>query len=325
MLFTTDTSSNKVLERLKQDSAAVFARHETFTPRFGWLKKGFEAVVEDPEVFLDKDASVKLGVGKNMVKSIRYWCMAFKLIEEITDKTTRKRTYQPTEFGSQLLGTDGWDPFLEKNASLWLLHWRFLQPSCHATSWFFAFNGFRFLDFSADDLYFSLRDFCDEIAQATAVSDSSLKSDISCFLRMYGGMGEGKGPLEDTINSPFSALGLVRRLEGSKKYQFRVGPKQSLPDELVVASCLEYAAMERGELSSINVQQLLFGVSSPGQVFKLTESAICGAIERASKQEPNISLSDTAGLLQLQFKEKPQAIADRFTASVYSKKRKIRK
>ena len=44
----------------------IFARHETFHPRFGWLKKGFDAAVEEPEVFLREDAPVQLGVGKNI-------------------------------------------------------------------------------------------------------------------------------------------------------------------------------------------------------------------------------------------------------------------
>jgi hypothetical protein len=52
----------------------VFARHETFHPRFGWLKKGFDLAKQDPDIFLREDAPVRLGVGKNMVSAIRYWC-----------------------------------------------------------------------------------------------------------------------------------------------------------------------------------------------------------------------------------------------------------
>jgi hypothetical protein len=33
---------------------AIFARHETFHPRFGWLKKGFKSAVHYPGVFLEK-------------------------------------------------------------------------------------------------------------------------------------------------------------------------------------------------------------------------------------------------------------------------------
>lgn len=47
----------------------TFARHETFHPRWGWLKKGFEMSGIDSRIFLAEFAPVKLGVGKNMVRA----------------------------------------------------------------------------------------------------------------------------------------------------------------------------------------------------------------------------------------------------------------
>jgi hypothetical protein len=61
------------------EEAPVFARHETFAVRSGWLKKGFDAASDDEAIFLDDDAPLRLGVGKNMVRAIRYWCHAFKV------------------------------------------------------------------------------------------------------------------------------------------------------------------------------------------------------------------------------------------------------
>ena len=50
----------------------IFARHETFHPRFGWLKKGFDKVSENGEIFSNDMAPVVMGVGKNMVNAIKY-------------------------------------------------------------------------------------------------------------------------------------------------------------------------------------------------------------------------------------------------------------
>jgi hypothetical protein len=47
-------------------ASPAFARHETFHPRFGWLKKGFDAAVRDQHIFTREEAPVILGVGKNM-------------------------------------------------------------------------------------------------------------------------------------------------------------------------------------------------------------------------------------------------------------------
>ena len=47
----------------------IFSRHETFHPRFGWLKKGFDKAHEDNAIFSKESAPVVLGVGKNKPSS----------------------------------------------------------------------------------------------------------------------------------------------------------------------------------------------------------------------------------------------------------------
>ena len=66
----------------------IFARHETFHPRFGWFKKGFDK----NEVFSTnkKGATTILGVGKNMVNSIRYWSLAFKTYNNVISNACAK-------------------------------------------------------------------------------------------------------------------------------------------------------------------------------------------------------------------------------------------
>ncbi|MCW6038069.1 DUF4007 family protein [Spirulina subsalsa FACHB-351] len=197
--------------------AIAFARHETFAPRFGWLKKGFDRTLEEDRIFLREDAPVKLGVGKNMVKSIRYWCHAFKVLEDD----------QPTDFGQQLLGEQGWDSYLEDPASLWLLHWKLLETPCDATAWKFMFNQFRSAEFTSEDLLNQLSDERDRLAPR--IADSSLRKDISCILRMYVEQSPQKWKGEDSLNCPFTELGLITRAGDSRHYTFRIGYKPNLP------------------------------------------------------------------------------------------------
>ena len=63
-----------------------FSGHETFPFRYPWLKKGFDAVRGNGEVFQREDAITTLGVGKNMVRAIRHWCLAAGVIEENRDE-----------------------------------------------------------------------------------------------------------------------------------------------------------------------------------------------------------------------------------------------
>lgn len=54
---------------------------------------GYDYVVENKN-FNDEDAVVRLGVGKNMVSSIRFWLKAFNIVDN---------NDSPTEFGKKLL------------------------------------------------------------------------------------------------------------------------------------------------------------------------------------------------------------------------------
>ncbi len=277
----------------------VFARHETFHPRFGWLKKGFDLAAADPEVFLGDDAPVRLGVGKNMVRSIRYWCAAFKLLEDD----------RPTDFGKQLL--DHWDPYLEDPASLWLLHWKLLESPNLATAWDFLFNHFRPVEFSVEDLFYQLGEYRDR--EAPRISDSSLKKDVSCALRMYVRQAEkASGKLqisEDSLDCPFTELGLIHTAGDARHYMFRMGPKPTLPPEVIVYACLYHQSQTASKASTLPIANLLYDPGSPGLVLKLTESALCGAIEVVARQWRQINLSDAAGKLQFSFEDEPSQLA----------------
>lgn len=89
-----------------------FSGHESFHCKSLWLKKGYDYLL-DGNSFTDVDAVAKLGVGKNMVASIRFWLRAFNIskADEITDIATYL-------FDAE----NGRDPFAEDLNTLWILH-----------------------------------------------------------------------------------------------------------------------------------------------------------------------------------------------------------
>jgi hypothetical protein len=286
----------------KPKAPAAFARHETFHPRFGWLKKGYDLALADPGIFLRDDAPVLLGVGKNMVRSIRYWCSTFKVLAEEDGQI------RPARLGRQLLDDDGWDPFLENPASLWWLHWNLLKAPCTATAWAFAFGEFQAAEFTPEHLVDELRDYANGFSGT--IADSSLRKDVSCILRMYADQDSKKGPTEDSIDCPFTALRLLYSVGDGRRYEFQVGPKETLPAEIVVAACLEFAGISENESSAMGVSRLAHLKGSPGRVFKLSEAAIAEAIEQVARRREDLFISDSAGLLQLQYAGDPLAMSE---------------
>lgn len=295
---------------LRQSKVTVFARHETFHPRFGWLKKGFDRASQNAKIFLEEDAPVQLGVGKNMVRSIRYWCNAFDLLAED----------QPTDFGARLLSEKGWDVYLEDPASLWLLHWRLLQQPCYATAWDFAFNHFRKVDFTYDDLFYDLCEYRDR--EAPRIADSSLKKDVSCILRMYAGQSAKPSMGEESLDCPFTDLRLIQTSGDARHFMFRIGPKQNLSAAIIVYAALMFASSAYKTARTIPIANLLYDLGSPGLVFKLNELALCEAIEQMTHQFKALSLADAAGKLQFGFAtDRPQHLAGQILAGYYDAQR----
>jgi hypothetical protein len=60
-----------------QTTAYRFSGHETFPCRYAWLSKAVKALEHRLKIFADEDdAMVELGVGKNMMRAIRFWVQA---------------------------------------------------------------------------------------------------------------------------------------------------------------------------------------------------------------------------------------------------------
>lgn len=303
-----------VLGDIAQQSPA-FARHETFHPRYGWLKKGFDAAVADPGVFNRDEAPVTLGVGKNMVRAIRYWCLAFKILEVDPDN---KGEVRPSDFGESLLAEpSGFDPFIEDVTTLWLLHWKLLESPCEATAWYYVFNVFHRIQFSSLYLVHGLSEFVQQAFPGFRLAESSVKKDVSCITRMYSEPRDFSVVKEDTIDSPFSVLGLLKRGTEKDQHQFAIGQKPNLPDLIIVGCCLEFAALKSAEGRTISLNSLTYSPGSPGQAFKLDEHTLYTAMEKAAAKTELVSLTETAGLIQMSFQDNPTVLAREIISQYY--------
>lgn len=271
----------------------------------------------EEDLFRKDGASVTLGVGKNMVKSIKYWCKAYKIIEEVEGE---KGSFQPTQFAYDLLDNDGWDPFLEDPASLWVLHWQLFKPPCDAPVWYLAFNDFNQIEFTADDLIFASKEFKNRHFPAKRLSDQSIAKDVNCLLRMYVERNPIKQLQEDSLDSPFTQLDLISAFGDAKRYMFNYGKKPTLPIEIIAWACLDYASKIGDEAKTIALSRLLYEPGSPGQVLKLNEASLSYAIDKVSQVFNDIALTDTAGMIQFAFMSKPNLLADKLLNRYYKRR-----
>ena len=282
---------------------ASFSGHETFPFRYTWLKKGVDAINEDrgnSTIFAHEDATITLGVGKNMVRSIHHWCQTIELIKEDGMGPDRRRRFVPTEFGDSIFADEGYDPYLEDIATLWLIHWQLATNTNRATTWFWAFSVFGQNEFRKDTFISELINWAEKSTR-NRISENSIKRDVDCFLRTYIPSRLTKTTtMEDTFDCPLVELNLISDSLDGNVYRFHRGPKPSLPIEIFAAALSEFWDTRFSENNTLTFANIAYLEKSPGRIFQLDEDTLVEYLDRLENLTNGaFRYDETAGVKQV--------------------------
>jgi len=267
-----------------------FTGHETFPFRYPWPAKGVRGVLDDGGLFGHDDAFVTLGVGKNMVRSIRHWCETLGLIERIAINSIDMKA---TDLGLFLFGPEGWDPFIEYPGTPWLLHWMLVRSRDRASAWYLLFTQYSGNQFTRDELTMWLSGIARQAE--TRATEASIKRDVNVLIRTYVPSRVSRNlPKEETFDSPLVQLGLINEIENGV-FSFSRGMKPSLPDEVFLYALLDYWRNQAEGSLSMSFEKALYGPGSPGATFKLSSNACAEILERIAENH-GIRLDETAGM-----------------------------
>lgn len=273
-----------------------FSGHESFACKQFWLKKGFDFALEKKS-FNDESAVVHLGVGKNMVNSIRYWCRAFNILN---DKD------EPTKFGNAVFSNEGYDPYLEDIGTLWLLHYS-LSKKNKASIYSLFFNEFRKerQDFTKEHFHLFLKRKCNEVS--FTYNEKTINSDLNVFLKNYiHPETQGKIEIEDAFANMFLDLNIFdkykkKNLENFTEewYKLEDENREDLPIEIILFVILDTFDGS----TSLTFRQVLAGLNSPGSIFLLDSNGLHKKILQITEKFNDIVFSETAGNQIIQIKK----------------------
>ena len=271
----------------------AFSGHESFQCRNLWLKKGYD-FVKAGRSFNDEDAVVELGVGKNMVNAIRFWMKAFNLLTP-TDVLT--------PLANKLLPDDGWDPYLEDEATLWLLHYH-LVTTARASTYDLLFNELRRdrVEFTKHNFYTFVKRKAE--IDRTPINEGTVLSDFVVFVKMYIRSDSLVKDREEGFSGLLTELDLVKSFTRNKEeyYIIENTERRDLPHEVVL-----YAILTSGQFDkSVNFNTLLTEPDHAGSVFALNATGLYAKLESIVSDNANIIFSDQAGIRELSFKSKPE-------------------
>ena len=274
----------------------AFGRHESFPLRFGWITKGLGALADDAHAFAAEDATVTLGVGKNMVAAMRYWLLATRMAKRTTGGGLARSAIGEILFPDG----EGGDRYLEDDGTIWLLHWLLATNPAQATAIYWFYNYFHKPEFASEEVFAGLREFVRQHVSAKTAS-ATLKRDASLMLRMYAQSGGGTRLLpEDALDSPLAALLLLERLD-RQTWQAMPRDREEIPltaFAYAVAEVFAHVGVEQ-----LAVERLMYSDQrqcAPGAVFRMTEDGLTDKLDALCAAYPaSLRLDRTAGLYQL--------------------------
>lgn len=261
----------------------TFSGHESFACKGLWLKKGYDFIMAKND-FNAPDSVIELGVGKNMVSSIRYWMKAFGLTTN--DKLNPIASYL-------LENESGKDPFLEDLGTLWLLHF-LLISSQEATLYNLVFTKLQRERkiFDKQSVINLVKRTMIEDGKQSLFNENTVKKDLNVLLQSY--ILPSRTISFEEYSSLLLDLSLIRESSLEKQYTFNTEGKRTVPWQIFLFAIVTL----RGKDNTVNFDVL----QDTGLIFCMNDMEViemCKEIE--SHHSHDVRYSDIAGIRQIQF------------------------
>lgn len=254
-----------------------FKRNESFYIRDGWFQKAIHSINNSQDnIFSGIRGVDELGIGSNMVKSLKYYLIAADVIEKSSAKS------ELTEFGQLLLE---YDPYLESSFSWFLIHYNLVTNYKEAP----IFNMFFNLKFKAK----FKKEEVDEMLlkqlkeEGENIKESYVTDDFNIFLKSYT-VDDVDGNPEDNYICPLSSLNLIEKKQ--KDVYLVKHPHYSELSYLII-----YYALFQKYDRQFNIEDALNENNTPIRFFNLDKNMFLQYLDEM-KKNGFIVINKTAGL-----------------------------
>lgn len=259
-----------------------FSGHESFYCKSLWLKKGYDFLAEGRS-FLDDDAVVRLGVGKNMVTAIRFWLKAFGLT--VNDQLT---PLAKLIFDSE----HGCDSFVEDTNTLWLLHYGLVRTNV-ASMYNLLFTDYQRekKEFDKASLDAFIQRKCSVPEQKNVYNANTVNKDMGVMIKSYF------TPENMTAMEDFSALlinlNLLRRID-KDTYAFNETPTSAINPAIIFYAILD----SRGDDATMSFDK----IQELALTFCMSVPAFTSIVRDLEKSCSNIfHYTENSGIRNIQF------------------------
>ena len=252
-----------------------FNKHGSFYVRQSWPMKAVDAIHSGKDnIFSPQNellAIDELGVGRVMVRSLRYWLRAMKLAEESKDSkgNIQHKLLDVTKTIIQ------YDSFFQTYGTMWLLHYNLASNKDNATTWYWFFNEFTRQSFTREQFLDELRYYILHNHDRD-IAESSLLRDYNCLRQSYlpPKIDDISNLIEEGIMPFFSKTELLA--EEGKGLVKRHSADLTLPVEILYYCILDQLEEHIGQLS---IEQIFEEKNFAGRIFNLSYKGLLDKLE----------------------------------------------
>ena len=260
----------------------VINKHGSFYLRSGWGTKIIQAVSKDEMIFTpskELEAVDSIGLGRVMVKALRYWASATALTNEVKVQNGIKE--EKTELFDIIASSDR---FFQRPGTLLLLHRNLAINVENATAWYWAFNEF-------DKQAFTKEEFVDALHYYLAVNGMNIKKsavdkEFNCFKNTY--LSDKKFDIRTAVDentSPLLAPLHLLRLNDNKEYEKNYLTKSDMPIPILIYSIAMDNQNESLNGGQISIDKLMEQKKQVGRYYNIRYSNLIEMLVEAENKQ----------------------------------------
>ena len=260
----------------------VINKHGSFYLRSGWGTKIIQAVEADNMIFSpinEQEAVDRIGLGRVMIKALRYWANASGLTTE--EKVQGGITERRTDLFDMLEANDR---YFQKPGSLLLLHRNIALNKENATAWYWAFNEF-------DKQAFSKEEFVEGLHYFLAVNEMSIKKaavekEFNCFKNTY--LAEKKFDIKTVMDEdtyPFFGSLHLLRVNEDKKFEKSYLTKAEMPLHILIYAIAKDNPEESSHSGQVSIDKIMEEKRQVGKYFPMRYSKLVDMLLEAENKK----------------------------------------
>ncbi len=275
----------------------VVNKHGSFYMRSGWGTKIIQAIDQDDGIFApakEAEAVDSLGVGRVMIKAMRYWSDVMGLTTEVKENNIIKKV--PSDL---YIFVKKYDPYFQKLGTLLLMHRNVITNIDEATAWFWLFNEWKGQTASKDAFVDGLHSYL--TINGMKIKKEAVEKEFNCVKQTY--IKDKEFDLKTILDEDaYPLLGPLNALSFDKEKGLtkRHLNSKEIPVELLVFSIAMDNQVESENEKQLGIDLLMEENKQVGKYFNIRYSDLLDMLLEA-ENKGYIGLNNNFGNRYIEF------------------------